>query len=158
MLDPTSVSEAHQMALQLEKQMSRRSGNISRVQFGTTRGTSHVTQNNDTNQQTTSSKTTMKPQASHSTSSSTSGAATRCFKCGEKGHRMADCKKGGRYGKDLFIENEELPSDEHNNFKEGPIFDAHDDDLAEEHVYGDVGPLLVVRRACLTPRVVEGDS
>lgn len=95
MLDPTSVSEAHQMALQLEKQMSRRSGNISGVQFGTTRGTSPVTHNNDINQQTTSSKTTMKPQASHSTSSGTSGAATRCFKCGEQGHRMVDCKKGG---------------------------------------------------------------
>ena len=69
---------------------------------------------------------------------------------------MADCKKGGRYGKGLFIENEELPHDEHNNCKEGPLFDAHD--LSEEHVYGDVGPLLVVRRACLTPREVEGDS
>lgn len=31
-------------------------------------------------------------------------SSTRCFNCGEPGHRMAECKKGSRYGKGLFID------------------------------------------------------
>ena len=36
----------------------------------------------------------------------TSSSGPQCFKCGETGRRMANCKKGGRYGKGLFIESE----------------------------------------------------
>ena len=40
-----------------------------------------------------------------------SSSGPRCFKCGEAGHRMADCKKSGRYSKSLFIESEECTDD-----------------------------------------------
>lgn len=35
---------------------------------------------------------------------------------------------------------------------------SNEENLEEEVVYGDNGPLLVVRRACLTPRASEGDG
>ena len=40
-----------------------------------------------------------------------SSSGPRCFKCGEAGHRMTDCRKGGQYGKGLFIESEECTND-----------------------------------------------
>ena len=52
-----------------------------------------------------------------------SSSSPRCFKCGEAGHRMADCKKGGRYGKGLFIESEECSNDHLNTFEQEVIYE-----------------------------------
>ena len=61
----------------------------------------------------------------------TSSSGPRCFKCGEAGHRMADCKKGGRYGKGLFIESEECTDNHLNTFEQEVIYDAEEE---EEYV------------------------
>ena len=47
-----------------------------------------------------------------------SSSRPRCFKCGEAGHRMVDCKKGGWYGKGLFIESEVCTNDHLNTFEQ----------------------------------------
>ena len=84
-----------------------------------------------------------------------SSSGPRCFKCGEAGHRMADCKKGGWYGKGLFIESEECTDDHLNTFEQEAVYDAEEE---EEYVQGDDGPLLVTRRACFTPCKSEGED
>ena len=74
----------------------------------------------------------------------------KCFKCGEPEHRAVECRKGDRAGKALLIESEEATRDEDTSL----IFDGKPQIDEEENVEltGDVGPLLVVRRACYSPR------
>ena len=73
-----------------------------------------------------------------------SSSGPRCFKYGEARHRMVDCKKGGRYGKGLFIESEECTDDHLNTFKQEAVYDAEKE---EEYVRGNDGPLLEIGRA-----------
>ena len=140
LFDPISVSEAHQRALHLEKTMNRRTNMVSNSSgnrlppvappYGAiTQSTQGKCQVNQAN-----------PQPSRTTASS---SGPRCFKCGEAGHRMADCKKGGWYGKGLFIESEECTDDHLNTFEQEAVYDAEEE---EEYVQGDDGPLLVTRR------------
>ncbi|PSS16035.1 Eukaryotic translation initiation factor 3 subunit J like [Actinidia chinensis var. chinensis] len=84
--------------------------------------------------------------------------AGRCFKCGEPGHRFADCKKSA-VQKGLFIDNEWMVRVELEQPLEDLVDEQADEEfMEEEHVTGDDGPLLVVRRACLTPRETSGDG
>jgi len=156
LFDPISVSEAHQRALQLEKQMNRKPG--MQGNGGNRQYTSSPIQSRSVNSQAPTGKPPVNHPPTRTAVSGTSGVATRCFKCGEPGHRMADCKKGDRYGKGLFIDSEDTPPDEQYSTEQDPKFDSHHDDFEEEHVHGDNGPLLVVRRVCLTPRAADGDS
>lgn len=111
----------------------------------------------------TSSSTPLKMAASQvpPTGSSSSGqnvrAKLKCFNYGE-GHRMSECKKETKVNKRLLIENNNL-HDDSTPLEEDTCFDkAYEEDLEEEFVYGDNGPLLVVHRACRTPRAPEGDG
>lgn len=70
---------------------------------------------------------------------------------------MADCRKGEQYGKGLFIESREATDDALADLEQGPEFDA-EEDVEEELVQGDKGPLLVVKRACFTPCKAEGED
>lgn len=47
----------------------------------------------------------------------------RCFKCGESGHRMADCHKGDKYGKSLLIEFGEVVDNLVGEFEQDADFD-----------------------------------
>ena len=118
LFDLISVSEAHQRALHLEKTMnmgtnmvSNSSGNqlppIAPPYSETTQSTQGKGQVNQAN-----------PQPNCTVASS---SGPRCFKCGEAGHRMADCKKGGRYAKGLFIESEECTDDHLNTFEQEAV-------------------------------------
>ncbi|KAG5224328.1 cell division cycle and apoptosis regulator protein [Salix suchowensis] len=65
----------------------------------------------------------------------------KCFNCGEVGHCQLDCKRLGK--RTLFTETNE----EHNDdtvITGEPLFDE-DDEVIEDWVEGDVGPLLMVR-------------
>ena len=152
LFDSISVSEAHKRALHLEKTMNKRtnmvsnsSGNqlppVAPLYGATTQSTQRKGQVNQAN-----------PQPNRIAASSSS---PRCFKYGEPGHRMADCKKGGRYGKGLFIESEECTDDYLNIFEQEAVYDAEEE---EEYVQADDGPLLVTRRACFTPHKSEGED
>ena len=68
---------------------------------------------------------------------------------------MADYKKGGQYGKGLFIKSEECTDDHLNTFEQEVVYNAEEE---EEYVQGDDGPLLVIRRACFTPRKSKGED
>ncbi|KAH7549994.1 hypothetical protein JRO89_XS13G0117100 [Xanthoceras sorbifolium] len=149
LFDPYSITEAHQRALQLEKQLSRRTG----VAFGSTHNNGRSLSN-------------APPQARNVSNLNPSGpinnatgnnqghrnpivnSGIRCFTCGETGHRMTECKKGGKYGKWLFIENEDQMCDMEDE-EQDVDNDAHS---AEELVERDSGTMLVVRRAYFAPK------
>lgn len=160
LFDLFTVAEAKQKALQLEKQWKKKFSSgfnwISGAQSGKTSGISTSTPRVTTASTNIGSKpsnvTPQKPQSSVPERSS-----IRCFTCGETGHRMVDCRKGGRAGKGLFIEGEEI--DTPPTWDDEPIFDEEaEETINEEFVRGDEGPLLVVRRTCLAPRGVENNG
>ena len=68
---------------------------------------------------------------------------------------MANCKKGGRYGKGLFIESEEWTNDHLNTFEQEAVNDAKEE---EKYVQGDNDPLLVTRRASFISRKPKGED
>ena len=77
----------------------------------------------------------------------------RCFGCGETDHRQANCKKQGKKALFVFLDDYE---EEDVYVGEDLVFDGTDD--GDEEVFdGDMGPTLVVRRMCLTPRA-NGDE
>ncbi|KAF7130107.1 hypothetical protein RHSIM_Rhsim10G0085700 [Rhododendron simsii] len=131
-LDIPEFKEAHQKALTLEKQAGQKSG----FQFGNITGSRPIPL---VNNQTTIGKPLTDGQANRAPINSNTA---RCFKCGEPGHRMADCKRNERFGKGLFVDagdNEiEQPSEE-----QAAQYD--EDGVEEEFVQGDYGPLLVGR-------------
>jgi hypothetical protein len=153
LLDLYSVSEAHQKALQFEKQAKRRTGG-SNWAGGNNR--SSVTPQGI-------SKGVVQGGATGSTSGKTPVVQTvktftnsniRCFKCGETGHRFAECGKAA-VKKNLFINDDgtvgaELEDDSEEVLVEDVIEE-------EDHVMGDDGPLLVARRVFLIPRGADED-
>ncbi|KAH7842423.1 hypothetical protein Vadar_005117 [Vaccinium darrowii] len=83
-----------------------------------------------------------------------SGSGSKCFKCGEPGHRSFECKKGERPGKALFVDSDGIVNEQCESYEQEA---AYDEEVVEE-VVGDNGPLLVVRRLCYASREAEGDS
>ena len=78
----------------------------------------------------------------------------KCFGCGEPSYRQSECKKTA-VKKALFIETDDYDEDEVEI--EGEV--VYDEEAVDEvHLEGDVGTVLVVRRACLTPKVVDEDD
>ena len=75
----------------------------------------------------------------------------KCFRCGEVGHRKADCKKTAAK-KILFVDTDEW--DDYDAEIEGEA--VYDKEAVDElNVEGDIGTALVVWRSCLTPKVTE---
>eukprot|EP00268_Persea_americana_P043098 TRINITY_DN43212_c0_g1_i5.p1 TRINITY_DN43212_c0_g1~~TRINITY_DN43212_c0_g1_i5.p1 ORF type:complete len:723 (-),score=103.29 TRINITY_DN43212_c0_g1_i5:2428-4533(-) len=153
MFDLYSVSDAHHKDMQLERQTKRRSsvlpwtGSSSRgvAQQETVRGGGAA------------GVVARKPPTTNPVRPMTTSAG-RCFKCGEPGHRFVDCKKPA-IQKGLFIDNEGMVRVESEQPLEDPVDEQIDEVIVEEeHVTGDDGPLLVVRRACLAPRDASGDG
>jgi hypothetical protein len=70
-------------------------------------------------------------------------------------HRMADCRKGEKYGKGLLVDSSKPVKDSTREYDQGANFDDIEN---EEIVIGDEGPLQVVRRVYLTPRKMGGDD
>ncbi|XP_059433719.1 uncharacterized protein LOC132166885 [Corylus avellana] len=124
--DPAKVSKAQQWALLIEKASARgsfnslgRSGggsyNQSRVPFTTRETLSQVTG---------PSKNPI-PMGQPSRIGATTGP--KCFRCAEMGHRMADCRKGEKYGKALLIDSGGDGKDQAANFDD---FDGADEEFA----------------------------
>ena len=163
LFDPVSVSEAHSKALNLEKQFSRRSagGNTFRGSLNSP----NQPRGGFPNQ-----PTVIPPRPSPSGQVNRTqptgpgmvprgqgaGSSARCFTCGETGHRMADCRKNDKYGKGLFVEGEEISEHQRHDFGD-PVYDDNDE-VQEEFVEGDTGPMLVVHRACFASREADGDE
>ncbi|KAB2623199.1 hypothetical protein D8674_025381 [Pyrus ussuriensis x Pyrus communis] len=153
LFDHFSVVKAHQRALQIEKQMSRKEN---------TGGSWAASSSNNQGGVSNSAPSRLQAPQVHNTrtnSNTTPGKAqtvgperggSRCFNCGEYGHRMAVCTKGGKTSKRLFTEGE----------NQAPVYDEYvqDDAAMEEFVIGDEVSLLVVQRTCFTPRETKEDD
>ncbi|KAH7840743.1 hypothetical protein Vadar_020993 [Vaccinium darrowii] len=140
-----SVSDAYQKALQLEKQAIRRPSSTpwsatARPPVGNT-STKPIASLPPTN-----------PPAIRAGASS--GSGSKCFKCGEPGHRAFECRKGEQPGKALFVDSDGIVNEQCESYEQEA---AYDEEVVEE-VVGDNGPLLVVRQLCYAPREAEGDS
>jgi hypothetical protein len=89
---------------------------------------------------------------------SRSGATTgpKCFRCGEPGHRIADCRKGEKFGKGLLVDSGGAFKDQGDGEEHDMEFDE-DREAEEELVSGDAetDPMFMVRRVCFTPRKAE---
>ncbi|KAH9670836.1 Endonuclease [Citrus sinensis] len=162
LLDPYSVSEAHQQALQLEKQFSRRTNDSSfRGARSVVRDNSNPTSQFRTFTPPNPPNKTSKPsEIGQSSKTQSSGSGLLCFNCGENGHRMTECKKGGKYGKGLFVgteESEDYQEEETEEFAVEPTFDSSGSaQSVEEH--GDSGPMLIVNHAFFTPKGQDKDK
>ena len=73
---------------------------------------------------------------------------------------MTECKKGGKYGKSLFVgteESEDYQEEDTEEFAEEPTFDSSGSaQSVEEH--GDSGPMLIVNRAFFTSKGQDNDK
>jgi hypothetical protein len=81
----------------------------------------------------------------------------KCFKYGELGHIIGDCRKGEKYGKGLLIDSGNAFDEQGEEEEQEATFDDYGD-VEEEFVTKDNWPSLMVRRICLTPQKVEGDD
>ncbi|KAH9801674.1 Endonuclease [Citrus sinensis] len=162
LLDPCSVSEAHQQALQLEKQFSRRTNDSSfRGAQSIVRDNSNLTsQFRNFTPPNPPNKTNKPSEIGQSSKTQSSGSGLRCFNYGENRHRMTESKKGGKYGKDLFVgteESENYQEEETEEFVVEPTFDSSGSaQSVEEH--GDSGPMLIVNRVFFTPKGQDKDK
>lgn len=76
----------------------------------------------------------------------------RCFSYGDPGHRRANCPKLTT-GRAFLIEDTCYIL-----YDSPPIYDEYvSEGLLEEHVTGNTGPTLVLRRACLAPLIDTTD-
>ncbi|KAH7854913.1 hypothetical protein Vadar_019004 [Vaccinium darrowii] len=145
MYDLCSISDAHQRALVLEKWFGRRSagnwGSTAQASAGAAPPTRAIPSQPAV-------PTAIKPAAS----------TYKCFKCGEPGYRMADCRKGDRPGKALFVEPDGAIHDSPEGYDQEAVFDDGSEEMEEIVVEEDTGPLLVVRRVCYAPRESVGES
>ncbi|XP_022892006.1 uncharacterized protein LOC111406874 [Olea europaea var. sylvestris] len=74
------------------------------------------------------------------------GRGSQCFGCGGFGHLRKDCPSHGQPRPDLFIGGTTQAD------VNDPVHMENEEEEAEIVYTGDTGPLLVVRRACLTPK------
>ncbi|KAK0601177.1 hypothetical protein LWI29_021945 [Acer saccharum] len=140
LFDIVTVSGAYQRAVQLEKQFARRGVGVINSGLSGSGGRTSVPL----------APIPAKPDAVPPPAGS---SRARCFSCGETGHRFADCKRGPRKG--LFADSDEFLGEPVDGDSD-PVFE---DTVTteEEHLDGDCGPLLVVRRSCLAPRGGDDD-
>ncbi|KAH9723702.1 Endonuclease [Citrus sinensis] len=155
--DLTETEEQH-----LEKQFSRRTNDSSfRGARSVVRDNSNPTSQFRTFTPPNPPNKTSKPsEIGQNSKTQSSGSGLCCFNCGENGHRITECKKGGKYGKDLFVgteESEDYQEEETEEFAVEPTFDSSGSaQSVEEH--GDSGPMLIVNRAFFTPKGQDKDK
>lgn len=132
LLAPVSLFEAHQRAVLLELQAGRHTPPPLASSSRPTPGVPTV------------GPPSARSQPTHSTPND------RCFGCGELGHRRTSCPRA--------CTTRTLLNDD------ATLLECVDDfqfdiealpPLIEEHVTGDTGPLLVIQRACFTPRSAD---
>ncbi|KAF7140831.1 hypothetical protein RHSIM_Rhsim06G0132200 [Rhododendron simsii] len=139
MFDLYSVSDAHQRALQLEKQANRKPPS---TPWG-------VVARSTANTIPAKPARNLPPTAPPVIRAG--GSSSKCYKCGEPGHRAFECRKSDRAGKALFVDAEGVVTDHSEPYEQEAIYDddhqltVHEEVIKE--VVGDVGPLLVLLAA-----------
>lgn len=147
MFSPATVSEAHQRALLLEKQLNRRPPS-------TYNPTDHSVRDTMPTQTTTPPKSA--PVSGPSRPFVPPVGSTRpgaYFSCGATGHRQANCPKAAT-SRALLID-DATDSD----YTSPAIYDEEIEPLEQEvRLQGDIGQLLVSRRICLAPLSATHDE
>lgn len=143
MFDPVTVAEAHQRALQTERQLARRVNPTPAINANSSMPPSRPEPHSTMPQQ--SRPMSQQPRPT---------GGIRCFNCGELGQRQADCRITAKTNLRGLLAND-LDVDS------PPIFDTEaepvDGDTEHEFVEGDVGPLLMLRRTFLNSNVTDED-
>ncbi|GJV77240.1 hypothetical protein Tco_1508824 [Tanacetum coccineum] len=125
MFDPLTVGKAHQRDSQAKKQLNRHKPGCPQTPTPT-RGPPNVPQGR------------------------LSGGLNN-FNCSEFGHRESDCRNPKPVNRGLFTEAQESNSDPISTSSpisdSALVYDEYPEDVAEEYVSGDIGPLLMLRRA-----------
>jgi hypothetical protein len=155
---PVNILSAYQRALLVEKMLARgfmgvfgRGGVGGYNRLGGSFQNQGSTPSNGPNKGIT---TTGQPSRTRATT------GLKCFRCGEPGHRIADCHKGEKYGKGFLVDSG-VTFEEQGDGKEHETEFDEDGGAEEEFVTGEAesGPLFMVKRVCFTPRKVEdGDE
>ncbi|CAN1240497.1 hypothetical protein LINGRAPRIM_LOCUS2759 [Linum grandiflorum] len=151
MFDPLTIAEAHQRASQAEKQLARRGASSFRQPANSTSVTSSSSQSAREN----SSQPTPQPTRGSAAPPQGRPGGLRCFNCVETGHSQVECRNPKSTNRGLFTEANE--SDFTPLADSSPTYDDYADTDTEEYVSGDIGPLLVIRRSCLTPRASDNE-
>ncbi|GJT21304.1 putative reverse transcriptase domain-containing protein [Tanacetum coccineum] len=151
MFDPLTVTEAQQRASQAEKQLVSRGTGSFRQPANSTSGTSSSSQP----ARETSAQPTPQPARGSAAPPQGRTGGLRCFNYGEAGHRQVDCQNLKSTNRGLFTEANE--SESVLIIDSTLTYDDYADTGVEEYVSGDVGPLLVFRRSCLTPRAPDDE-
>ncbi|KAH7861583.1 hypothetical protein Vadar_028025 [Vaccinium darrowii] len=103
MFELFSISDAYQKALQIEKQA------ICRPSSTPWSATAQPTVGNTSTKPIASLPPTNLPTIRAGASS---GSGSKCFKCGEPGHRAFECRKGERPGKALFVDSDGIVNEQ----------------------------------------------
>jgi hypothetical protein len=141
LFDPINVSAAHQRALLLEKMAARGStGFFKRGTGGSTTCCNGLFTPRNTTQSTIPNRAPITTNPSN-WSATTNGP--KCFKCGEPGHRIADCHKGDKYRKGLLIDLGNAFDEQGDEEEQQATFDDYGD-VEDEFITGDSGPSLMV--------------
>jgi hypothetical protein len=102
LFDPVNISSAHQRALLVEKTLARCSmGVFGRGGVGGYNRSGGSFQNRGSTPSNGPNKgatTVGQPSRAETTTS------LKCFRCGEPGHRITDCRKEEKYGKGLLVD------------------------------------------------------
>jgi hypothetical protein len=152
---PVNVSTAHQRALLSEKTAAK--GSTGFIGHGTGGSTTRYNGSFTPRNTTQSSIPNKAPTTTFPPNRSATTNGPKCFKCGEPGHRIADCRKGDKYGKGLLIDSGNTFDEQGEEEDQEATFDD-DGNIEEEFVTRDNGPSLMVQRICLTPLKVEGED
>ncbi|XP_024016125.1 uncharacterized protein LOC112089288 [Eutrema salsugineum] len=138
--NPSSVSEAHQRALLIEQSSRGSSASWSSARTRSSGETSGGA-NTETGTSTTEAQR-IQELSGNVASRFPRPASSKCFNCGEVGHRQANCMKR------VFYSNDEVLYD-------GDDTDPQDKTEVDDKVAGDQGLLLVIRRNFLLPQGIE---
>jgi hypothetical protein len=158
LFDHVNILSAHQRALLVEKTLARGSMGV----FG--RGGVEGYNWSEGSFQNRGSTPSNGPSKGATTAGQPSriGSTTglKCFRCGEPGHWIADCRKGEKYVKGLLVDLGGAFEDQGDGEEQETEFDE-DKGAEEEFVTEEAEsePLFMVRRVCFTPRKAEdGDE
>jgi hypothetical protein len=157
LFDPVNISSAHQRALLVEKTLAR--GSMGVFGCGGVGGYNRSGGSFQNRGYTPSNGPNKGITTAGQPSRSGVNTGLKCFRCSEPGHRIADCRKGEKFGKGFLVDSGGAFEDQGDGEEHETEFDE-DGGAKEELVSGEAetGPIFMVRRVGFTPRKAENED